>query len=59
MNQFYTKAICTTLFLYISITVAAQDKVLNKYGLWVINDIAVYKKSIRNKPELALAAIKK
>ena len=58
-NRFYTKIFWLPLFFLLPHAAIAQDTVLNKYGLWVINDMASYKKSIRNKPGFALANVKK
>ena len=49
------------MLVFFSITqpAAAQDTALNKYGLWVISNMAVYKKSISSNVDMALVDIKK
>lgn len=58
-NRFYTKPLCLLLFLNIAVAATAQDTILNKYGLWVISELAVYKKSISGNDGMALVDIKK
>jgi len=38
------------IFLFSSLMVICQDTVLNKYGLWVIHDLALYKKTVTSDP---------
>ena len=58
-NRFYTKPLCLLLFLNIAIAATAQDSILNKYGLWVISELGIYKKSISGNGGMALVDIKK
>ncbi len=58
-NRFYTGMIWTVIFFAIVPSVAAQDSTFNKYGLWVIGNVAAYQKSTAGKPELALVDLKK
>lgn len=58
-NRYYTKIFWLSLFFILPHAAIAQDTILNKYGLWVINDMATYKKSIHNKPGFTLVNVKK
>ncbi|MEO5942740.1 MAG: M15 family metallopeptidase [Ferruginibacter sp.] len=40
--------ICITLFMLFFTELKAQDTAYNKYGLWVINDIATYNSTVKN-----------
>jgi zinc D-Ala-D-Ala dipeptidase len=59
MNSNKIKTLLVVLFLTIIHTSAAQDTVLNKYGLWVIKDIKIYQVSITNKTNKVLVNLKK
>ncbi|MBL0359393.1 MAG: M15 family metallopeptidase [Chitinophagaceae bacterium] len=52
------KVFYTIIFLSIVFSAASQDSVSNKYGLKVISSSAAYKKSIVQKPGLAMTDIK-
>lgn len=51
--------IYTVLFLVFFNTAAAQDTLLNKYGLWVINEARTFKKTTINNPEKQMVDIRK
>ena len=43
--------LCSIVFLLTPFLSAAQDSVLNKYGLWVIPNVKVLQKTIRKNPD--------
>jgi len=47
------------VFLLTSVTVPAQDTVLNKYGIWVISSMPVLKKTIIKNPGKQMTDLKK
>ena len=54
MTRFFP-AIISLTFLLSSSNVFAQDTILNKYGLWVISSVEVYKKTIASNYEKIMA----
>ena len=58
-NQFYIKPFWVLVFFCTTQTATAQDTILNKYGLRVISELAVYKKSIGSNDSMAMVNIKK
>jgi D-alanyl-D-alanine dipeptidase len=52
------KVFWIVIFLSVRHLAIAQDTILNRYGLWVIEDPAAYKKSITGKKEHALVDLK-
>ncbi len=56
-NSFYHRFVLLQIFCIIFLHLPAQDTVLNKYGLWVINSVAVYKKTIAAHPQKTMVAL--
>ena len=59
INSFYITAVYLLFFLTITVPVRAQETVLNKYGLRVIDDIAAYKSGIQQNAEKQMVDLKK
>lgn len=57
-NIFLTKFILTAVFAVCLNKAAAQDTLLNKYGLWVIKDTAVYRATVNNNAAKEMIDIK-
>ena len=58
LNRFERRIICLIVFLLTVQFAVSQDTVLNKYGLWVINDVKVLKKTIRKNPAKQMMDVK-
>lgn len=58
INSFNIKVICTVIFFLASKNSAAQNDSLNKYGLQVINEVAIYKKNIQQNAALEMILLK-
>ena len=54
---FYIRIAIIPGILFNSITAFSQDTLLNKYGLWVINSVDVYKKTIAKYPQKIMVAL--
>jgi D-alanyl-D-alanine dipeptidase len=50
MHRPERNVICTIVFLLTSATSFGQDTILNKYGLWVITEVKMLKKTIAENP---------
>lgn len=59
LNRFKSVAIFSIVFISFFLSAKAQDTLLNKYGLWVINNQGTYKSSIKNDPGKKMGDIKK
>ena len=57
MICFNIKVIFIQVLMFISMTVFCQDTTLNKYGLWVISSVEVYKKTIAKDPQKIMVAL--
>jgi len=57
--RFVGRLLLITVFYFFSIPAFSQDTVLNKYGLWVINSVDVYKKTIEPDPAKNMISINK
>ncbi len=58
LNRFERRIICLIVFLLTVQFVVSQDTVLNKYGLWVINDVKILQKTIRKNPAKQMMDVK-
>jgi D-alanyl-D-alanine dipeptidase len=56
--RFQLLLIYMAIFTVIIPEASAQDTVLNKYGLWVINDVATLQKTIKQNPAKAMVDLK-
>ena len=52
------QVIFTVVFLLTSVTIVAQDTVLNKYGLWVIHSLPEYKRTVIKNPVKQMVDLK-
>lgn len=59
LKGFKCYTICVTVFMLFFSELKAQDTVYNKYGLWVINDIATYNASVKNAAGKRMEDVKK
>ena len=59
IHRFQLKSICCIVFLSTLFYADAQDTVLNKYGLWVIEKMPQLQKTIATTPEKQMVDIKK
>jgi zinc D-Ala-D-Ala dipeptidase len=57
-NRFYIKIFCGLIFSTFTFNVTAQDTLLNKYGLWVINRAADFKKTVQSNSQKQLIDLK-
>ncbi len=58
-HRFQLSLIFTFVFILQISGTAAQDTILNKYGLWVINSPAVLQKTVEHNPAKAMVDLKK
>ena len=54
---FYITITIIPAILFNCITAFSQDTLLNKYGLWVINSVDVYKKTVAKDPQKIMVAL--
>ena len=54
---FYIRMTIIPAILFNCITAFSQDTLLNKYGLWVINSVDVYKKTVAKDPQKIMVAL--
>ena len=54
---FYITITIIPAILFNCITAFSQDTLLNKYGLWVINSVNVYKKTVAKDPQKIMVAL--
>ena len=54
---FYIRVTIIPAILFNGITAFSQDTLLNKYGLWVINSVDVYKKTVAKDPQKIMVAL--
>ena len=54
---FYIRMTIIPAILFNCITAFSQDTLLNKYGLWVINSVNVYKKTVAKDPQKIMVAL--
>lgn len=59
IHSFQLILICGIVFLLSSHNTAAQDTILNKYGLWVINTIGQLQKTQLHNPAKTTIDLKK
>lgn len=55
--RFYITITIIPAILFNCITAFSQDTLLNKYGLWVINSVDVYKKTVAKDPQKIMVAL--
>ncbi len=59
IHRFQLMLICIIVFLLSPVLTRAQDTILNKYGLWVINTVKQLKKTEQHDPGKAMTDLKK
>jgi D-alanyl-D-alanine dipeptidase len=59
LKGFKSYTICGAVFMLFFTELKAQDTTLNKYGLWVINDIATYNATLKNDAGKKMEDVKK
>ena len=57
IKRFVYKILFIQAFAFTAIPVLSQDTILNKYGLWVINNVETYKRTIETKPGKAMVSV--
>ena len=57
-NRFDMKLFWGVIFFLPAYSAAAQDSILNKYGLHVINSVESYRESVLNKPGFEMTGLK-
>jgi len=59
IHRFQIIVICCTVFLLNTVKLAAQDTIVNKYGLWVLHSLSELNKTVQYDPAKKMIDIKK